>query len=176
MNKAYNPDTIRAFREEIAPSGLPYRMNDEAGNTPEYAEFQFIGRHEERDVLCDTALYTLRLQHESELFEIAEKRAMAQFPDYKKVTEGDGADPEKEEEIGLFMAEVIMELEEEEAVKVQEHIDIDTSDPSGVSLDVGLHVEVVTPDVILNFVNAFNADTLVLDDTRYSFQTGEEGE
>jgi hypothetical protein len=37
-------------------------------------------------------------------------------------------------------------------------------------------VEVVTPDVILNFVNAFNADTLVLDDTRYSFQTEEEGE
>ena len=49
------------------------------------------------------------------------------------------------EEIGLFMAEVIMELEEEETVKVKEHIEIDSNSEFGVSMDIGLQVEKITP-------------------------------
>ena len=82
----------------------------------EYAHFYFIGKFEGKDVIYDTAIYTLRLHHESELYEIAEHRAAQHFPEYKKITyeedeNGNLAtlDP-LEEEIGLYMAEVIMTL------------------------------------------------------------------
>jgi hypothetical protein len=60
----------------------------------------------------------------------AEHRAAKHFPEYKKINyEEDengnlaALDP-LEEEIGLYMAEVIMTLEEEESVKVKEHVDL----------------------------------------------------
>jgi len=76
-----------------------------------------------------------------------------------------------EEEIGLYMAEVILTLEEEESVKVKEHVDLDSNTDFGISLDVGLHVEKITPKVIEKFIKDFNEDNLRLDDTLYSFQT-----
>jgi len=69
------------------------------------------------------------------------------------------------------MAEVIMSLEEEEAVKVKEHVDMDANADFGVSLDVGVHVDKITPKVIEKFIKDFNEDNLTLDDTLYSFQT-----
>ncbi len=36
-------------------------------------------------MIYDAVMYTLRLQHESELFEIAEHRAARHFPQYKKI-------------------------------------------------------------------------------------------
>ena len=76
-----------------------------------------------------------------------------------------------EEEIGLFMAEVIMELEEDETVKVKEHVDMDENAEFGISLDVGLHVEQITDKIIEKFIRDFNEDTLKLDPTLYSYQT-----
>jgi len=72
------------------------------------------------------------------------------------------------------MAEVIMELEEEGTVKVKEHVDLDENAEFGVSLDAGLHVEKITPKIIERFIKDFNEDTLVLDDTYYSFMTEDE--
>ena len=72
--------------------------------------------------------------------------------------------------LDLFMAEVIMELEEEEAVKVKEHVDLDVNTDFGVSLDVGLHVEKITPKVIEKFIKDFNEDNLRLDDTFIPFK------
>ena len=72
------------------------------------------------------------------------------------------------------MAEVIMELEEDEAVKVQEHVEIDSNSEFGVSLDVGLHREKITPQVIERFIKDYNEDSLALDKTFYSFQTQDE--
>jgi hypothetical protein len=53
---------------------------------------------------------------------------------------------------------------------VQEHVDIDEDAEFGISLDVGLHVETITPKVIDKFIKDFNEDKLQLDDTLYSFQ------
>jgi len=69
---------------------------------------------------------------------------------------------------------VIMELEEEGTVKVKEHVDLDENAEFGVSLDAGLHVEKITPKIIERFIKDFNEDTLVLDDTYYSFMTEDE--
>jgi len=67
-----------------------------------------------------------------------------------------------------------LELEEEEAVKVQEHVDMDNHVDFGIALDIGLQVESITPEVVEKFINDFNNDTIQLDDTLYSFQTTEE--
>ena len=71
----------------------------------------------------------------------------------------------------FFFAEVIMELEEEESVKVKEHVDLDANTDFGVALDVGVHRERITAAEIEQFIRDFNEDNLQLDDNLYSFQT-----
>jgi hypothetical protein len=180
QNNGFAPEVIREYKEKMKSSGKTYVLDEEDESTDEYAHFYFIGKFEGKEVIYDSVIYTLRLQHESELFEIAEHRAAQHFPQYKKITydEDENGNLETldplEEEIGLYMAEVIMELEEEEAVKVKEHVDEDSNADFGVALDVGLHVEIVSPKVIEKFVRDFNEDTLKLDDTLFSFQTTED--
>ena len=180
-NKGFDSQVIDEYRARIQASEGVFMYDQDDDNSDEYAHFYFIGRHEGQEVIYDAVLYTLRLQHESEMFEIAEHRAAKHFPNYRKITyEEDengnlSALNDEEEEIGLFMAEVIMELEEDEAVKVQEHVDIDTHADFGIALDIGLHVDTVTPEVIRGFISNFNAGSLQLDTTLYTFQTkGEE--
>jgi hypothetical protein len=176
-NKGFDLSVIHDYKSRILATGMEYLLDENEENNDEYAHFYFVGVYEGKEVIYDAVMYTLRLQHESELFEIAEHRAARHFPEYKKISyeedeNGNLAtlDP-LEEEIGLFIAEVIMELEEEEAVKVKEHVDMDPNTDFGVALDIGFNVEKVTSREIKKFIKDFNEDTLELDDTLYSFQT-----
>jgi hypothetical protein len=54
---------------------------------------------------------------------------------------------------------------------VKEHVDLDLQHDCGIGLDVGLHIDKVTPQIIESFIRDFNADKLVLDPGHYSFQT-----
>jgi len=176
-NKGYEPQVIKEYQTQMENLGANFLWDDEDENSDEYSHFYFIGKYEGREVIYDAVICTLRLHHESELYEIAEHRAAKHFPSFKKIAyeEDENGNLETldplEEEIGLFMAEVIMELEEEDAVKVQEHIEIDANSEFGVSLDIVLHVEKVSPKVIEKFIKDYNEDILKLDDTLYSFQT-----
>jgi hypothetical protein len=67
-----------------------------------------------------------------------------------------------------------MEIEEEETVKVQEFVDIDTHHDYGIGLDASLNVDEIDAKVISKFIQEFNDDTLTLDDTLYSFMTEDE--
>jgi hypothetical protein len=180
MNQGFDPSIIEEYNNKIKAGGHSFVLDEEDENSDEYVHFYFVGKYEGKEVIYDAVIYTLRLHHESELYEIAEHRAAQHFPQYKKITyeEDENGNLEAldplEEEIGLYMAEVIMELEEEETVKVQEHVDMDVNAEFGISLDVGLHIEKVTPQVIDRFVKDFNEDTLSLDQTLYSFQTQDE--
>lgn len=162
---------------KLKTSGQIYMLDAEDELSEEYAHFYFLGIHEGKEALFDTVLYTLRMQHESELFEIAEHEAAKHFPGYKKIQYEEDENgnlktlDDQEEEIGLYMAEVMMELEEEGEVKVKEHVDLDLHHDCGIGLDVGLHLEKITPTLIERFIQDFNADTLVLDPGHYSFQT-----
>ncbi|MEO5603704.1 MAG: hypothetical protein ABIR06_22480 [Cyclobacteriaceae bacterium] len=176
-NKGFDPKTIEEYRDKIKALATTYLEEEEDEPNEEYKHFYFIGIYEGKEVIYDTVMYTLRLEHESELFEIAEHRAAQHFPQYKKITyEEDengnltSLDP-LEEEIGLFIAEVIMELEEEEAVKVKEHVDLDINTDFGVALDVGILNEKITSVEIEKFIKDFNEDNLKLDENLYSFQT-----
>ncbi len=176
-NKGFEPLTIQEYKNKITEAGTPYLLDQEDEHNEEYTHFYFVGVYEGKEVIYDTVMYTLRLEHESELFEIAEDRAAQHFPEYRKITyeEDENVNPAAidplQEEIGLFIAEVIMELEEEEAVKVQEHVDLDINTDFGIALDVGILAENITDKEIKKFIKDFNEDTLKLDENLYSFQT-----
>jgi hypothetical protein len=181
QNKGFEPEVIADYKRKIKALGLPFLPGDDEENSDESFHFYFVGKDDSgNEVVYDAMMYTLRLQHESEMFEIAEHRAAQHFPNYKKITYEEDENgnlstlDDQEEEIGLFMAEVILELEEDESVKVTEHVDMDEHVDFGIALDIGLHVEKITQSVVEKFISDFNSDSLNLDTTLYSFQTKEE--
>jgi hypothetical protein len=180
-NKGFDNDTISSYAERMSDSGANFILAQDDEQSDEFKHFYFIGVYEGRRVIYDTALYTLRLHHNSELYEIAEHRAAKHFPEFSSIhyDEDENGDlialDDRQEEIGLFMAEVIMELEEEGEVKVHEFIDLDPHVDFGIGLDVALNVDQIDEQVITRFVDEFNDDTLELDDTLYTFQM-EDGE
>lgn len=179
-NKGFNPEHIQAFKEKLKAANKLYFERNTQDNSDEFVNFNFLGVYEGKEVIYDAAIYTLRLHHSSEIYEIAEHKAAQRFPQFKKIKyqEDENGDLQAldslEEEIGLYMAEVMMELEEEEAVKVTEHIEIDPNIDYGIGLDVALNVEKITSKVIEKFIKDFNEENLKLDQTHYSFQSEED--
>lgn len=182
QNEGFNPTKIQELRQKLKQKNRLYIENNIEDNNDEYVNFNFIGVYEGREVIYDAVIYTLRLHHSSEVYEIAEHKAAQKFPNFRRINyeEDENGDlralDSEAEEIGLFMAEVIMDLEEEEAVKVQEHLEIDPNIDFGVGLDVGLNVEKITPKVIEKFIKDYNEESLNLDKTLYSFQMQENEE
>jgi hypothetical protein len=179
-NPGFDPQTIANLKDELAKSGKNFKVIPDEENSDEFVNFYFIGKHEGREVIYDAALYTLRLHHASEVYELAEHEAAKKFPNFKGINyeedENGNMKPlsSEEEEIGWFITEIIMDLEEEEVVKVQEFVDIDTNHDYGIGLDAAINVEEINERVVAKFIQEFNDDTLVLDDTLYSFQTEED--
>jgi hypothetical protein len=180
QNDGFKPESIESLRQELKSSGKDYQIIPSDDNSDEFYHFRFIGLYENKEVIYDTALYTLRLHHASEIYELAEHKAAQKFPNFKGIhyeeDENGNLKPlsSDEEEVGWFMTEMIMDLEEEEAVKVQEFIDIDTNHEFGIGLDAALNVEYIDENVIKKFVREFNEDTIRLDETLYAFQSEEE--
>lgn len=181
-NQGFAIEEIEKVKSKINAAGKSYILNPEEDNGDEFCNFFFIGKYEGKEVVYDCALYTLRLHHQSELYEIAEHRAAQKFPQFKQIKydEDENGDlkllDDQEEEIGLFMAETMFELEEEESVKVKEHLEIDPNISFGIGLDVALNVDSINDAVITTFIKDYNEDTLNLDPTHYSFQLEEEEE
>lgn len=179
-NPGFDPQRINELKAELEKSGRNFKVIPDDENSDEFVNFYFLGMFEGREVIYDAALYTLRLHHASEVYELAEHEAAKKFPNFKGIhyeeDENGNMKPltSEEEEVGWFITEIIMELEEEEAVKVQEFVDVDTHHDFGIGLDAALHVEEITEKVVSKFVQDFNDDTLKLDDTMYAFQTEED--
>lgn len=181
-NEGFDPTVIEALKHELKAANKLFKLADSEENSDEFVNFYFIGMHEGKEVIYDAALYTLRLHHASEVYELAEHMAAKKFPNFKSIRyeedENGNLKPltSEEEEIGWFITEIIMDIEEEESVKVQEFVDIDTNHDFGIGLDAALNIEYIDEKVVNDFVKRFNDDTLDLDDTLYSFQTEEEEE
>ncbi|UJP64264.1 hypothetical protein [Mongoliitalea daihaiensis] len=179
-NEGFDPKVIASLKQELKENKKLFKLVDSDENTDEFVNFYFLGMHEGKEVIYDAALYTLRLHHASEVYELAEHMAAKKFPNFKSIKyeedENGNLKPlsSEEEEIGWFITEIIMDIEEEESVKVQEFVDIDTNHDFGIGLDAALNVEFIDESVVGNFIKQFNEDTLKLDDTLYSFQTEEE--
>ena len=178
MNEGFDPVVIAEFQSKLDSAGKKFLPVDEHNNSEEFFHFRFLGHYQSKRVIYDAVLTTLRLEHESELYELAESITAERFPKWnREESSTESNTPEQaalQEEVGLHMAEVILGLQEEGAVKVKEYLDIDEDGDFGVSLDVGLQVERITASVIEKFIDQFTTDKLVLDDTLYSFQLAEE--
>lgn len=180
VNKGFDPQIVQEYREKMKKKNQNYIVIESEDNSDEYVNFYFVGMYEGKEVIYDAVIYTLRLHHNSELYEIAEHKAAKHFPEYKQIKyeEDENGDlatlDDLEEEIGLYMAEVIMELEEEGEIQVKEHVDLDPHVDFGIGLDAVLNVDKITPAVISKFVKDYNEDTLELDDASYSFQLEED--
>lgn len=160
--------------QQLKSSGEDFVWDEQDVHSEEYVHFYFLASLTGEERVYDCTLYTLRLQHESEMMEVAEARAIEKFPAYKQLQDSGEVNAELEEQVGLFMAEVILELEEEEAVKVSEHVDEDWEHALGISLDVGLNVDRITPAIISQFIQRYRSQSLTLDDTLYSFTLAQE--
>ncbi|MBC7892635.1 MAG: hypothetical protein H7Y12_10505 [Sphingobacteriaceae bacterium] len=177
-NPGYDPDEIRHLREAARQNGRMFlnTPNDDLDEPQgdEFAHIQFVGNHQGQEVIFDTVIYTLRLHHSSLMYEEAERRAAKSFPLYVPIDMRDEtyrANEDLDEEVELFITELIEEIEESEDVKVQEHLELDTTADYGIDLDVCLYVEAVTDEVIETFIKNFNAGTQRLDPTLYSFKS-----
>ncbi len=180
INEGFDSAVIKEYKSSMNTKG--YMLTESEDNGEEYVNFMFIGKYKNKEVIYDAVIYTLRLNHHSELYELAEDRTAQKYPEFNamRYSVDENGDlhnlTEKEEEIGLYMTELILELEDEGEVKVKEHIEVDTSLDFGVGLDVGLNVEEVTADVIEKFIREFNSNTLKLDETLYTFENEEADE
>lgn len=180
LNPGFDPKAIDELKAELAKSNLGYKIIPDDENSDEFVNFYFVGMYEGKEVIYDAALYTLRLHHSSEVYELAEHEAAKKFPNFRgiKYDEDENGNMvplnSEQEEIGWFITEIIMDIEDDERVKVQEFVDIDTHHDFGLGLDAALNVEHISDEVISKFIREFNDDTLTLDDTAYSFQSEEE--
>ena len=68
-NRGFDPEIIDEYKSRIASTGKTYVLDQDDENTDEYVHFYFIGKFEGKDAIYDTVIYTLRLHHESELYE-----------------------------------------------------------------------------------------------------------
>ncbi len=179
-NEGLKPEIIAGLKEELKAFGKPFKIIPSENNSDEFVNFYFIGMYEGREVIYDAALYTLRLHHSSEVYELAEHKAAQKFPNFKGIKyeedENGNLKPlnSDEEEIGWYITEIIMEIEEEETVKVQEFIDLDTNHDFGIGLDAAINVERIDEKTISKFIKEFNDDTIELDETFYAFQSEDE--
>lgn len=181
-NEGFDPHVIAELKKKLDSANLSFIPIDEEDNSDEYFHFQFVGKSNSKEVIYDAVMYTLRLEHESELLELAEEQAAQHFPNYEELkSQIESGNSNKamealEEEVGQFIADVMMELQEEGTIKVQEYVDIDEEALFGISLDISLNVESITPSIIQKFIQDFNSDSLVLDTTLYSFEIDKEDE
>jgi hypothetical protein len=179
-NPGFESKNIEELKKELKKSGKSFKIIPDEENSDEFVNFFFIGMFEGREVIYDAALYTLRLHHSSEVYELAEHEAAKKFPNFKTIAYEEDEEgnmkplTSEEEEIGWFITEIIMDIEEDESVKVQEFVDLDTHHDYGIGLDAALNIESIDEAVISKFIKEFNDDTLELDETLYSFLSEEE--
>ncbi|WP_394990281.1 hypothetical protein [Emticicia sp.] len=176
MNEGFDPIEIAELKKECEQEGQNYVIvEDEDGmnDSGEFAHFQFVGKHEGKEVIYDAVMGTLRLNHSSLVFEEAEIRMKKANPNYVEL-ERRKPNYKEDEDMELMLEEIIEELEEEEVIKVSEFVEVEKDFEYGIGLDIALNVEEIDAKVITKFINDFNAGKLELDQTLYSFTSEEE--
>lgn len=183
MNPGFDQEEINKLKAECKQEGRNFIYVedefDDDESIDEHAHVQFVGRYEEKEVVYDALIYTLRLHHSALVYDVALERLQSQMPGYLPPDERDSntkVDPETDEEAELILTELIEELEENEEIKVQEHVETEADFDFGVGLEVGLNVDAIDDETISSFIDRFNSGQLKLDPNIYSFRSEEEEE
>lgn len=176
-NPGFLPEEIEKLKAQLRKSGKSFQYIDEDELSSEMAEFLFIGTHNNKPVIFDCLLGTLRMAYESNLDELAEAKALEKYPDYKGFefeVDDDGsarALGEINEDVEQYKAYCMYEIEEEGLANVAESIEIDSSFEFGVGIEVYLNVPEINEEIIERFIREFNSNSLRLDPVRYSFES-----
>lgn len=174
MNAGYTQEEVDLLREECEELGQNFVIvDDEPEEEADYVQFQFIGKHEGKEVIYDAVLSTLSMHHSSRLYEEAEAKVSKIYKDFVPFEQRD-ENTVVNEEAELMMEEFIQEMEDEDTVKVAEFVELDFDFDFGIGIDAALNVEEITVEVIEKFISDFNNGTLKLDKTMYSFKDGSE--
>ncbi|HLT73389.1 MAG TPA: hypothetical protein VKZ75_12090 [Cyclobacteriaceae bacterium] len=168
-NQGFDSAVVADYQAKCSSNPFGFVLHPEEERTPEYARVYFTGAYEGREVVYDAVLYTLRLHHESEMYSIVEEITRKKFPEYSFQDNDNTEGTEPPEEIAMHMAETILSLEEDESVRVQEHVEMDLDSDFGIGVNVGLHVDEITDERIGGFIRDFNKGDLNLDPTLYTF-------
>jgi hypothetical protein len=174
MNDGFKQEEIDQLKAECEDEGQNFVLvedEEDFDDESEFAHFQFVGMHEGKEVIYDALLSTLSLHHSSLLYEEAEKKVIKIYKDFvpfEQRVEGVKVNEEAEQ----MIEELIEEMEDEETIKVSEFVEIELDFEYGIGLDIALNVEEITVEVIEDFIKDFNAGTVKLDKTMYSFKHG----
>ena len=172
QNGGHNALEIAAFKQELG--NKPFLLNEDEPNNDQVMHFFFLGKHQGQEAIFDAVAYTLVLAYDSKVYETAEQEAQKQFPGFTPATVDEETGEEIEaigltEEVEEFIADRMLALEEEDEIRVSESLVLDDDFGYGIGLEVGLNQPAITPAVIEQFIKDFNAGTLELDTTLYSF-------
>ncbi|PWJ58885.1 hypothetical protein CLV98_103252 [Dyadobacter jejuensis] len=180
-NPGFDPEEIDQLKRECKAERLNFvhvaDELEEQDENNEHAHVQFVGWYKDKEVVFDALIYTLRLHHSTLVYEAALERLKAQMPDYLPPDERsdvDDIDLDAEEEAEELLTEFIEEIEENEEIKVKEHVEIDTDFDYGIGLEVGLNKTEINDKIISDFIIAYNTGRIQLDNTLYSFTTEDE--
>jgi hypothetical protein len=172
MNPGFSKEEIEKLKAECAEEGQSFVLvedEEDFDDSGDFAHFQFIGQYEGKEVIYDAIMSTLSLHHNALVFDYAEQKVQAAFKDYIPLE--DRTDVSKiNEEAEEMLEEIMEELEEEETIKVAEFVDVDPEFEFGVGLEIALNLTEITIEDIETFIEEFNAGTISLDKTMYSFK------
>lgn len=178
-NPGLDPKEIEQLKKECKEAGKKFvyfedELNDEPDNVEEFVHVQFVGEYKGQEAIFDAVIYSLRLHYNSIVYETAERQAMKSFPLYVPVENRDETYTSNEamdEEVELFITELIEEIEENEEIKLSEHLEIDEDFEFGIGLEVCLNVDEVNDKVVTKFVDDYLSGNFKLNPTLFSFKT-----
>lgn len=176
MNPGFDPQEIEQLKAECKTEGKIFvRVEDELdlSETGDYAQFQFVGQKDGKDVIYDVAMFALELHYQSSVLEEAERRLAKIRKDFVPLDERE-ANYKPVEEHEELLEEFMEEIEEEDELKVSEYLEIDESFDFGIGIEVALNEPEITDEVIHDFIIKFNAGNLNLDPNLYSYKHEEE--
>lgn len=182
MNPGFDPAEIAQLKAECKAERLNFvyiadEFEDEEEENNEHAHIQFVGYFKDKEVVYDALIYTLRLHHSTLVYDAALERLKSEIPSYvspDERTDDYPVNPEQDEEAEILLTEFIEEIEENEEIKVKEHVETDDQFEYGIGLEVGLNKTEINDKVINDFIIRFNSGRIQLDPTLYSFTGSEE--
>ncbi|WP_338769548.1 hypothetical protein WAF17_10075 [Bernardetia sp. ABR2-2B] len=171
QNEGYSAEAIKIIRDKALKEGRDFVINEDIERTPESVCFYFTGEYKGNAVVFDACLFALRVEHEMQVFALAEERVEDTFPDFNLEVEMENEESESME----YFDEKVAEIEENQEIQVSEYIDFDEAVEYGVGLDVCLKVKEVTDETVAKFISSFNKGTFKLDPKEYTFKLEEFG-
>lgn len=163
MPLSYDKKEIADLKANCKASGKAFMYRSKDDEDKSYANFLFIGIFNGKEAIFDAFIYTLEYEYYTTIFSEAQEQVIGRHPDWEKRDFGQPG------EHTALMEEIAKELCKDSKYNVQEFVEVEDDEESGLMLDICLNVPKITDEVIAKFVEDFNRNTLNLDKSLYAF-------